>query len=340
MIGTGGTIASRQTRDGLAPGLTPADILSYIPDVEKVCEVQTMQVCNLDSTNVTPEHWKLMVRAVEDNYHRYDGFVICHGTDTLAYTAAALSYMIQNSAKPIVVTGAQKPISMDVTDARSNLLDSFIYAADDGSRNVNIVFDGKVIVGTRARKERAKSFNAFSSLNYPFPAVIQDGMIVRYLPEMPIQGDVHFYYDMKDSVCTLKLIPGMKPDILSYLFEHYDCIVIESFGVGGIPQDLIGVFYEEMERWSDKGKFVVMTTQVANEGSNMSVYEVGKKVKQDFKLIESYDMTFEATITKLMWILGMQLTDYDRIRSKFYTRINHDTLFSKRVEDEKYELSR
>ena len=188
MIGTGGTIASRQTEDGLAPGLTPSDILSYIPAVKEVCEVQTLQVCNLDSTNVTPEHWKLMVRAVEENYYKYDGFVICHGTDTLAYTAAALSYMIQNSAKPIVVTGAQKPINMDVTDAKSNLLDSFIYAADDGSQNVNIVFDGKVIVGTRARKERAKSFNAFSSLNYPFPAVIQDGMIVRYLPEIPIQG--------------------------------------------------------------------------------------------------------------------------------------------------------
>ncbi len=334
MIGTGGTIASRQTEDGLAPGLTPADILSYIPAVREVCEVQTLQVCNLDSTNVTPEHWKLMVRAVEENYYKYDGFVICHGTDTLAYTAAALSYMIQNSAKPIVVTGAQKPINMDVTDAKSNLLDSFIYAADDSSQNVNIVFDGKVIVGTRARKERAKSFNAFSSLNYPFPAVIQDGMIIRYLPEIPIQGDVHFYYDMRESVCTLKLIPGMKPGILSYLFEHYDCIVIESFGVGGIPQNLLEVFYSEMEKWADKGKFVVMTTQVANEGSNMSVYEVGKKVKQDFKLIEAYDMTFEATITKLMWLLGMNLTDYDRIRSKFYTRINHDTLFAKRVEAE------
>ena len=98
MLGTGGTIASRQTKDGLAPGLTPEDILSYIPAVKNVCEVQTRQVCNLDSTNVTPEHWKMMVKAVEDNYAYYDGFVICHGTDTLAYTAAALSYMIQNSA--------------------------------------------------------------------------------------------------------------------------------------------------------------------------------------------------------------------------------------------------
>jgi len=334
MIGTGGTIASLQTENGLAPGLTPADILSYIPAVKDVCHVHTLQVSNIDSTNLTPEHWKLMVKAVEDHYYQYDGFVICHGTDTLAYTAAALSYMIQNSARPIVITGAQKPINMDVTDAKSNLLDSFIYAADSESQNVNIVFDGKVIAGTRARKERAKSYNAFSSLNYPFPAVIQDGMIIRYLPEIPIQGDVHFYYNMKDSVCTLKLTPGMKPEILSYLFSNYDCVVIESFGVGGIPHYLLDTFYTEMEKWADKGKFVVMTTQVANEGSNMSVYEVGKQVKRDFKLIEAYDMTFEATITKLMWLLGLNLNDYDRIRSKFHTRINHDTLFAERAKAE------
>lgn len=334
MIGTGGTIASRQTEDGLAPWLTPSDILSYIPAVRDVCVVDAIEVCNLDSTNVTPEHWKLMVHAVEENYYRYDGFVICHGTDTLAYTAAALSYMIQNSAKPIVITGAQKPINMDVTDAKSNLLDSFIYAADNDSQNVNIVFDGKVIVGTRARKSCAKSFNAFSSLNYPFPAIIQDGMIIRYLPEIPIQGDVHFYYAMRERICTLKLIPGMKPDILSYLFSQYDCVVIESFGVGGIPENLLAQFYIEMEKWAGQGKFVVMTTQVQSEGSHMTVYEVGRRVKQDFKLIEGYDMTFEATITKLMWILGLGLGDYDRIRSKFYTQINHDTLFSKRVEAE------
>jgi len=332
MIGTGGTIASRQTDNGLAPGLTPEDILSYIPAVKDVCEVHTLQVCNLDSTNVAPEHWKLMVKAVEENYYNYDGFVICHGTDTLAYTAAALSYMIQNSAKPVVITGAQKPINMDVTDAKANLLDSFIYAADEDSQNVNIVFDGKVIVGTRARKERAKSFNAFSSLNYPCPAVIQDGMIIRYIQEIPIQGDVHFYYEMRESICTLKFIPGMKPDILSYLFEHYDCIVLESFGVGGIPQKLVEAFYEQMQKWSAKGKFVVMTTQVANEGSNMAVYEVGKKVKQDFNMIEAYDMTFEATITKLMWLLGMNHSNYDWIRNKFYTRINHDVLFAKRIQ--------
>lgn len=337
MIGTGGTIASKQTEHGLVPGLDPEDILRFIPAVQKICEVDTVQVCNLDSTNVTPEHWNLLVHTIKENYEKYDGFVVCHGTDTLGYTAAALSYMIQNSSKPIVITGAQKPIYMDITDAKTNLLDSFIYAADEDSQDVNIVFDGKVIVGTRAKKERAKSYNAFSSINFPYPAVIQDGMLVRYLPVIPYVDPVKFYYNMKNSIYVLKLIPGMKPDILSYLFEHYDCIVIESFGVGGIPNTLAQEFYDEMFKWKDKGKFVIMTTQVANEGSNMTVYEVGKRVKQDFKLLEAYDMTLEAVITKVMWLMGNGFHDYEEMKKGFYTTVNHDILFKKRIEyDERH----
>lgn len=334
MIGTGGTIASTPTEYGLAPGLTPSDILSYIPAVRRVCEVDTIQVCHLDSTNVTPQHWRLMAGTVEEHYEEYDGFVICHGTDTLAYTAAALSYMIRNSSKPIVVTGAQKPIHMDVTDARTNLLDSFIYAADDESRDVNIVFNGKVIAGTRAKKERAKNYNAFSSINFPYLAVIQEGMIVRYIKELPYTTPVSFSYDMKDSVYVLKLIPGMHASILPYLFEHYDCLVIESFGVGGIPNTLVQEFYTEMKKWEGKGKYVVMTTQVANEGSNMTVYEVGKRVKQDFKLFEAYDMTLEAVITKMMWLMGKGTEDYEELKRHFYMEVNHDILFTKRLERE------
>lgn len=330
MIGTGGTIASKQTEHGLAPGLSSEDILSYIPQVREVCDVDTIQVCNIDSTNVTPDHWKLFAETIEEAYDRYDGFVICHGTDTLAYTAAALSYMIQNSSKPIVITGAQKPIDMDITDAKTNLLDSFIYASDEESQDVNIVFDGKVIVGTRAKKERAKSYNAFSSINFPYPAMIQDQRVIRYLPSIPSKEKVKFYHEMKNSVYVLKLIPGMKPEILSYIFESYDAIVIESFGVGGLPQTMVESFYREMSNWIARGKIVVMTTQVANEGSNMTVYEVGKKVKQDFNLMEAYDMTLEATITKLMWLMALPKRKYEIFKKEFYATVNHDILFTRK----------
>lgn len=333
MIGTGGTIASKQTENGLAPGLTPNDILACIPQVKHVCGVETLQVCNIDSTNVTPEHWKLIVEAVEKHYDAYDGFVICHGTDTLAYTAAALSYMIQNSPKPIVVTGAQKPINMDVTDAKTNLLDSFIYAADDDSEDVSIVFDGKVIIGTRAKKERAKSYNAFSSINFPYPAVIQDGQVIRYIPPVRHKGEVRFYHDMKDSVYVLKLVPGMRSGVLTQILEQYDCVVIESFGVGGLPDSITAEVYEGMKKWKKEGKLIVMTTQVVSEGSNMTVYEVGKKVKQDFDLLEAYDMTLEATITKLMWLMAQPAKDYEEIKKRFYRMINHDILFAGFRED-------
>ncbi len=328
MIGTGGTIASKQMKNGLTPGLSSEDILSYIPEVQRVCQVETMQICSIDSTNVMSKHWTLMTKTIEKFYDSYDGFVICHGTDTLAYTASALSYMIQYSAKPIVITGAQKPINMYVTDAKTNLLDSFIYAADEGAQDVNIVFGGKVIVGTRAKKDRAKSYNAFSSINFPYPAVIQDGHVIRYIPEIPHEEPVRFYHEMNDNIFVLKMIPGMKPEILSCIFEKYDCLVIESFGVGGIPESITEEFYAQMKVWKAKGKVVVMTTQVANEGSNMTVYEVGKKVKQEFDLIEAYDMTLEAVITKMMWLMAQTKHDYEKTKAGFYQMVNHDILFT------------
>ena len=151
-IATGGTIASKKTENGLTPQITPEELLSYIPEVEGLCEITAVNPFNLDSSNVVPENWSTLVKVAKEHYEDYDGFVIAHGTDTMAYTAAALSYMIQNSEKPIVITGAQRPINLDITDAKTNLSDSFYYACDDASQGVQIVFDGKVIAGTRAKK--------------------------------------------------------------------------------------------------------------------------------------------------------------------------------------------
>ena len=326
MLATGGTIASKQTEHGLLPGLSPTEVLSYIPQVAEICKVDTLQVCDIDSTNITPEHWIQMSKAIEQHYDKYDGFVICHGTDTLAYTAAALSYMIQHSPKPIVITGAQRPIDTDVTDAKTNLLDSFIYATDADSQDVTIVFDGKVIIGTRAKKVRAKSYNAFSSINFPYPAVIQDQKVIRYLPPTQQTEKPEFFHGLDENVCVLKLTPGMKPEMLSFIFEHYDGIVIESFGVGGIPENITEEFYNQLAKWNQSNKFVVMATQVANEGSNMMVYQVGKRVKQDLNLMEAYDMTLEATITKLMWLMGRSEMSHEDMRRAFYRKVNHDIL--------------
>ena len=151
MIATGGTIASEMTPSGLAPELNPQQLLSFIPRIAEVCDVECLQLYSLDSTNIRPQHWLGIAKAVRENYDQYDGFVISHGTDTMAYTAAALSYLIQGSPKPIVLTGAQKPIWFDSTDSKRNLTDAFLYACR-GCGGVQIVFNGKVILGTRARK--------------------------------------------------------------------------------------------------------------------------------------------------------------------------------------------
>ncbi len=327
LLGTGGTIACKRGDNGLTPLLTGDELLSYVPAAREFCHVDAIQVLNIDSTNIHPKHWLMLSQVLEKNYDNYDGFVICHGTDTMAYTAAAMSYLVQHSSKPIVITGAQKPIDLDVTDARTNLLDSLRFASCDRAHGVSIVFDGKVIAGTRGKKERTKSYNAFSSINFPYLAVIQEEHILFYIDDKwQDKETVRFYHDLDSRVALLKLIPSMGSSVLDYLAEHHDAVVIESFGVGGLPSYDSGDFYSSIEKWISQGKVIVMTTQVTQEGSNMSVYEVGQKIKNAFGLIESYDMTLEATVTKLMWILG-QTREPDRIRELFYRTVNHDILW-------------
>lgn len=325
MIGTGGTIASRLTPNGLQPQLSSEEILEYIPAISKICEVHTIQICNIDSTNISPDIWVTLTGLIREHYDAYDGFVIIHGTDTMAYTAAALSYMIQHSPKPIILTGAQRPIHMEVTDSKTNLSDSFLYASSDYASGVQIVFNGKVILGTRARKTHSKSFQAFSSINYPYLAVIQDDHIIQYIREEKQKTPV-FYDRLNAKVALFKLTPGVDSDILSYMFEKNDAIIIESYGVGGIPTLPQYHYFDIITEWMAKGKIVVMTTQVPNEGSDMAIYMVGHELKNKLNIIEAYDMITEAVVCKLMWILGLT-NDPEEIAKMFYSTISNDILY-------------
>lgn len=150
-ITTGGTIASVRTQQGLKPVLTSEELLAHLPELKELCCPETLALCSIDSTDLGQEHWLMMARAIQENYALYDGFIICHGTDTLAYSAAALSYLIQNADKPIILTGAQQPISNEITDAKKNLRDSVVCAIDPGSRGVMVVFGGHVIAGRPPR---------------------------------------------------------------------------------------------------------------------------------------------------------------------------------------------
>ena len=154
MIATGGTIASKETEEGLAPALSSRELLDCVPEVGEVCEVHAVQPFNLDSTNVYSVHWLAIARIIEESYAAYDGFVVTHGTDTMAYTAAALSYLIQGADKPIVLTGSQRSAYSRDTDARANLSDAFLFAADDRAFGVRIVESPSIISRTQSRLAR------------------------------------------------------------------------------------------------------------------------------------------------------------------------------------------
>jgi L-asparaginase len=323
LIGTGGTIASQQGGAGLAPALSSQELLKHIPDIGQTCQVECLQLFSLDSTSLQPGHWVRIAQAVEDRFDDYDGFVISHGTDTMAYTAAALSYLIQKSPKPIVLTGAQKPISFETTDSKQNLRDAFAVAVSNMA-GVMLVFNGKVILGTRARKTRSRSFEAFSSINYPLLGVVRGGRVIPYIrPEHT--GRPIFYDGLNSRVALLKLIPGGDCGAARYLLEHSDALIIESFGMGGLPAYKDGDYYQAVKEGLDQGKTVVMTTQVENEGSDLSVYHVGAQVKRNLPILEAYDMTTEAVAAKLMWILA-QTRDREAVERMFYTPVAWDIL--------------
>lgn len=326
LMGTGGTIASEMGGSGLAPELTSEQLLRYIPDISQICQVDCVQLFSLDSTNIQPKHWVRIAAALREHYLNYDGFVISHGTDTMAYTAAALSYLVQGSPKPIVLTGAQKPIGFETTDSKQNLRDAFRVAASDLA-GVMVVFNGKVILGTRARKVRSKSFEAFSSINYPFLGLVQDGQLIRYIrPEARVSPE--FYDRVDPKVALMKLIPGADCGVADYLLEKNDALIIESFGVGGLPAYKAGDFYDAVKRGLEAGKTVVMTTQVENEGSDLSIYHVGTQVKRNLPILEAYDMTTEAVAAKLMWILG-QTREQRQVAELFYRPVACDILAGK-----------
>ena len=334
MVATGGTIASTQAGSGLAPTLTGHELAAMVPGIDGLCELDVCQPMNIDSTNMRPRDWLAVRDTIVDAYDDYDGFVVLHGTDTMAYTAAALSYLIQGSPKPIVLTGSQQPMANPFTDAKLNLYQSLLYALDDASRDVCVVFGGDVICGTRARKQRTMSFNAFTSMNMPPLACIRNNRIVRpaTLPlthALPAQGDTRaasaqprLFDALDERVIVIRLTPELGPSVLDLLARDYDAVVLETFGIGGIP-DYGGGWHAAISRWVESGRIVVVTTQVPEEGLDLGVYEVGRAYANMGGVLAAGDMTVEAIVAKTMWALG-QTRDQARVAELFAHPVNND----------------
>ncbi len=324
LIATGGTIASKPTDNGLAPQLGFQEIIDYVPEIKELADIDAIQLFNIDSTNLYWKHWIEIAKCIQENYDKYDGFVVTHGTDTMAYTASAISYMVQNSKKPIVFTGSQKSIYMRDTDARNNLYNAFVYAVDDSACLVHIVFENKIIIGNRARKIRTKSYNAFMSVDFPEVGVIREGRVIHYVNENVCQLSPNFYFNLNPKVFVLKIIPGQSTEIFNSLKDICDCLVVESFGAGNLPLYDNKDFSYAIKNWVALGKTIVVTTQVPHEGSDMSIYEAGNTFKQ-YGVIEAYDMTLESLVTKMMWVLG-QTNNPEEIKKLFYKKIHKDII--------------
>lgn len=306
MIATGGTIASEQGKDGLYPVLTGEKLLAMAPELANVCEVDFKEILRLDSSNLLPEHWQLMAYTVAENYEKYDGFVISHGTDTMAYSAGALYYMLQNSCKPIVFTGSQIPIEAPDTDARRNLLTAFAAAAA-GRPGVFLAFGGRLIWGNAAKKMYTEDFHAFLSINREEAGYFNGRELIWKEPasfQPPCEGFC-LQADLDPAVCVIKLIPGLDPSFMCHIVDAgYHAIIIEGYGVGGVPTEASPKNFLPAIRYAvARGVIVVCATQSVYNGVHLDRYEVGILAAR-CGAISGGDLPIEALVPKLMLALA------------------------------------
>ena len=234
ILSTGGTIACTQTEEGLIPTLSADDILAYAPEAKHLAKLETKTILNLDSSNIQPEEWRLIAGAVYDCLPDYDGIVVLHGTDTMAYTASMLSFMLQNVNKPVVITGSQLPVGHPQTDAKANLRDALITAAS-GVAGVVVVFDRQIMLGCRVAKVRTTSQNAFESINRLPVGRVKLGRVRPIAPPMPPRDHPALDDAIEPNVFLLKLIPGTRPEVFDDIARlGYRGVVIEGFGLGGL----------------------------------------------------------------------------------------------------------
>ena len=316
LISTGGTIT--MVREGSSGSLVPADMetfKAYMPELfasETGVEIEAFSPM-IDSSDIGPESWRQIGQTIYDRYEDYDGFVVLHGTDTMSYTASALSFMLENLSKPVVFTGSQLPVVVLRSDAKENLLTSIeIAAAKDEEGNaivpeVTIYFEDRLFRANRTTKRNAEHFSAFNSYNYP--ALAKAGVHITYQPHLVHYSDpnspliLHTTFDTH--VAVLKLFPGIQPSVVRSVLRTRGLkgVVLETFGAGNAPS--AEWLYRELKEAVERGIVIVNKTQCNTGSVEMGLYAVSLNLMRA-GVLSGYDITTEALLTKMMLLLGEQ----------------------------------
>lgn len=318
LLATGGTIACEKGADGLRPVLTGAELLRAVPELARCGEIDVIELCSLDSSNLLPMHWQRMAQAIAERCGQYDGFVLTHGTDTMGYTAGALYYMLRGIGVPVALTGSMLPLTAAGTDARANLRGAFAVAAS-GRAGVYQAFAGRVISGNAVKKVDSTARDAFRSIGRPQAGTfaLADGALTWQVPEearteagkMDDETQAAFapQFALDERVAVVKLVPGAEPRLLTALADAgYRAVIIEGYGAGGVPTAASPKnFLPAIVDLRARGVRVICATQCTTGGVHLDTYEMGVLAAR-CGAESAGDLPLEALVPRVMLALAQE----------------------------------